>query len=174
MNRVCVTGGSSPNITGQDQTPRVIKRNLSRQEQPDSFQRSVLAKLDIMIEKQSEALSILQVLLGATKGVSGQDMLDDVLPKPIDSPEELEEMSAGLSDEDVRKKSYISWLPYVDTAVPKAYGEFWPKLGPINFEACLRVHKGIGELDVEEQIAEYLKHAPNKAGGSRYKDRKNE
>jgi hypothetical protein len=36
-------------------------------------------------------------------------------------------------------------------------------------EACLRVHKSIGELDVEEQIAEYLKHAPNKAGGSRYK-----
>jgi hypothetical protein len=36
-------------------------------------------------------------------------------------------------------------------------------------EACLRVHKGLSELDVEEQIAEYLKHAPSKAGGSRYK-----
>jgi hypothetical protein len=65
-----------------------------------------------MIEKQSEALSILQVLLGATKGVGGQDMLDDVLPKPIDSPEELEEMSAGLSDEDVRKKKvHMSYTP---------------------------------------------------------------
>ena len=58
----------------------------------------------VMIEKQSEALSILQVLLGATKGVAGHDMLEDVLPKPIDSPEELEKMSACLSDEDVRKK----------------------------------------------------------------------
>ena len=57
-----------------------------------------------MIEKQSEALSILQVLLGAAKGVGGQDMLEDVLPKPIDSPEELEKMSAGLSDEEIKKK----------------------------------------------------------------------
>ena len=58
-----------------------------------------------MIEKQSEALSILQVLLGAAKGVGGQDMLEDVLPKPIDSPEELEKMSAGLSDEEIKKKT---------------------------------------------------------------------
>ena len=69
------------------------------------FQQSVLAKLDILIEKQSEALSILQVLLSATKGVGGHDMLEDVLPKSIDSPEELEKMSAGLFDEDVRKKT---------------------------------------------------------------------
>lgn len=36
-------------------------------------------------------------------------------------------------------------------------------------EACLRVHKSVTEIDVEEQIAEYLKHAPGKPGGSRYK-----
>ena len=69
------------------------------------FQRSVLAKLYIMIEKQSEALSILQVLLGAAKAVGGRDMLEDVFPKPIDSPEELEKMSAGLSDEEIKKKT---------------------------------------------------------------------
>ena len=69
-----------------------------------------------MIEKQSEALSILQVL-GATKGVAGHDMLEDVLPKPTDSPEELEKMSAGLSDEDVRKKtvrrSYMNTATFI-------------------------------------------------------------
>ena len=54
---------------------------------------------------KSEALSILQVLLGAAKGVGGQDMLEDVFPKPIDSPEELEKMSAGLSDEEIKKKT---------------------------------------------------------------------
>ena len=32
-------------------------------------------------------------------------MLADVLPKPIDSPEELEKMPAGLSDEEIRKKT---------------------------------------------------------------------
>jgi hypothetical protein len=58
----------------------------------------------MMIEKQSECLSMLQVLLGAAKGVGGQDMLEDVLPKPNDMCEEHEEMSAGLSDDDVRKK----------------------------------------------------------------------
>ncbi len=65
----------------------------------------MLAKLDILIEKQSENQSILQVLLGVAKGVGGQDMLEDVLPKPIDTWQELEEMSAGLSDNDVRKKT---------------------------------------------------------------------
>ena len=32
-------------------------------------------------------------------------MLKDVLPKPIDSPKELEKMSAGLSDEEIKKKT---------------------------------------------------------------------
>ena len=32
-------------------------------------------------------------------------MLEDVLLKPIDSYEELENISAGLSDEDIRKKT---------------------------------------------------------------------
>ena len=36
-------------------------------------------------------------------------------------------------------------------------------------EACLRVHKDCNELIVEENIAEYLKYAPSKAGGSRFK-----
>ena len=78
------------------------------------FQRSVLAKLDIMIEKQSEALSILQVLLAATKGVGDHDMLKDVLPKPIDSTEQLEKMSAGLSNEDIRKQ--MVHRSYMNTA----------------------------------------------------------
>ena len=36
-------------------------------------------------------------------------------------------------------------------------------------EACLRVHKKASKTEVEEQIAETLKHAPNKPGGSRHK-----
>ncbi|XP_028415169.1 uncharacterized protein LOC114538219 [Dendronephthya gigantea] len=44
----------------------------------------------------------------------------------------------------------------------------------IVIKACLRVHKGVSEIDIEEQIAEYLKHAPQKSGGSRYKDRRNQ
>ena len=33
----------------------------------------------------------------------------------------------------------------------------------------MRVHKGSSELNVEDQVAEYLKYAPSKVGGSRFK-----
>lgn len=48
---------------------------------------------------------MLQTLLGATKGVSDQDVtLDDVLPNPADSQDQLDEISLGLSDEGVKIK----------------------------------------------------------------------
>jgi hypothetical protein len=36
-------------------------------------------------------------------------------------------------------------------------------------EACMRCHRKATELNIEESIAECLKHAPNKPGGSRYR-----
>ncbi|CAB4023104.1 Hypothetical predicted protein [Paramuricea clavata] len=42
------------------------KSSSTRQDQQDNFHRCVLTKLDIMIEKQDEGLSILRMLLGAT------------------------------------------------------------------------------------------------------------
>ena len=36
-------------------------------------------------------------------------------------------------------------------------------------ESCIRVHSKVSEPEIEEQIQEILKHAPNKPGGSRFK-----
>ena len=68
------------------------------------FQRSVLTKLDTLIDKHEEALSILRVLLSATKGVNDEEIIEDIIPNAIDSVDELEELSSRLNDDDYRKK----------------------------------------------------------------------
>jgi hypothetical protein len=35
--------------------------------------------------------------------------------------------------------------------------------------SCIRAHKKVSEVDVEEQIGEVLKHAPHRSGGAKYK-----
>ena len=54
-----------------------------------------------MIEKQDEGLSILQMLLGATsKGTANTDiMLEDIIPNPVDSVEDLNKLSSRLDDD---------------------------------------------------------------------------
>lgn len=68
------------------------------------FQRSVLTKLDTLIEKHDETLSILRVLLSATRGVNDKELLDDILPSPLDTVEEMTEFCSRLDDEEFRKK----------------------------------------------------------------------
>ena len=68
------------------------------------FQRSVLTKLDTLIDKHEEALSILRVLLNATKGVNEEEVLEDVIPNAIDDVETLEELCSRLHDDSYRKK----------------------------------------------------------------------
>jgi hypothetical protein len=57
-----------------------------------------------LIDKHEEALSILRVLLSATRGVHNEDILEDIIPKALDSVDELEELSSRLDDDDYRKK----------------------------------------------------------------------
>ena len=45
-------------------------------------------KLETIIQKQDEGLSMMRVLLGATRGISGNYVLVDILPKPADRLEE--------------------------------------------------------------------------------------
>ena len=68
------------------------------------FQRSVLTKLETLIEKHDETLAILRVLLSATRGVNENVMLEDILPSPLDSTEDLQELCSRLNDEEFRKK----------------------------------------------------------------------
>ena len=58
----------------------------------------------MILENQNEGLSIIRMLLGATRGTDGNDMLEDILPKPIDSVEDLEQFSSRLDDEEHLKK----------------------------------------------------------------------
>ena len=44
------------------------------------------------------------MLLSATRGVNNEDILEDIIPKALDSVEELEELSSRLDDDDYRKK----------------------------------------------------------------------
>ena len=57
-----------------------------------------------MIEKHDETLAILRVLLSATRGVNENEMLEDILPSPLDSTEDLQELCSRLNDEEFRKK----------------------------------------------------------------------
>ena len=68
------------------------------------FQGSVLAKLDTLIDKHEEALSILGVLLSATKGINEEEVLEDVIPNAFVSVEQFEEFSSRLNDDNYRKK----------------------------------------------------------------------
>ena len=71
------------------------------------FQRSVLTKLDTLIDKHEEALSILRVLLSATKGINEEEVLEDVIPDAFDSVEQLEEFSSRLQDDDNYRKKLV-------------------------------------------------------------------
>ena len=49
-------------------------------------------KLDLIIEKQDEGLSILWMLLGANRGADESDTLEDIISRAIDSVEELNQV----------------------------------------------------------------------------------
>ena len=70
------------------------------------FQRSVLTKLDTLIDKHEEALSILRGLLSATKGIN-EEVLEDVIPDAFDSVEQFEEFSSRLQDDDNYRKKLV-------------------------------------------------------------------
>ena len=72
------------------------------------YQQCVISRLDAMLEKQDEALSMLRMILGATKGVGGTDVLDDVLPNPISEVGDLEDLCLRIQDEEDFRKKMVS------------------------------------------------------------------
>ena len=62
------------------------------------FQRTVLVKLDMMLENQKEALSLLRKLVGASKASAGGELLEDVINKQMDSPNDLKSVCDKLVD----------------------------------------------------------------------------
>ncbi|CAB3977230.1 Hypothetical predicted protein [Paramuricea clavata] len=112
-----------------------------------------------MIEKEDEGLSILRILLGATsKATANTDiMLEDIIPSPVDSVDDLNQLSSRLDDDQEFTKK-MSERKKVKTAFQRPYNLQ-------DFDK--RVHKKANDVDVEWKIAEFL----NKPGGTRYKDR---
>lgn len=68
------------------------------------FKRSVLAKLDTILQKQDEGLVMLRTLVASTRVAGGADVLVDVLPKPAETTEDIAQLCAKLEDESIKKK----------------------------------------------------------------------
>ena len=59
-----------------------------------------------MLDNQKEALSLLWCLVGAVK-TTDCELLHDVLPNPIDTPEELITISKTILDDEGKKRMVI-------------------------------------------------------------------
>ncbi|XP_046862855.1 uncharacterized protein LOC124456454 [Xenia sp. Carnegie-2017] len=184
------------------ETPSTSFMNITpagRRSQPNinGFQRSVLTKLEALIDKQEEAFSILGALLSAKKGVDEHEILEDIVPNALDSVEELEEQSSSLDEKKSKRKLLQFLVALCANTCTNSVRRIMTKLGTNNLwsqyslkgrkskrpfqhialckvitKACLRAHKGCSEANVEEQIAKFLKYDPGKQGGSRFKVQK--
>jgi hypothetical protein len=69
--------------------------------------------MEEMLENQREALSLLRGLVGATRTSTDGELLEDVLPNPINSRDQLKEISEKiLADESFKKKMVVYNLLY--------------------------------------------------------------
>ncbi|XP_032813184.1 uncharacterized protein LOC116943931 [Petromyzon marinus] len=158
-----------------------------------NYKSQVLLKLDIIIENQAEQLHLLQTL--ANRAVVNET-LEDVLPNPFNTTDELEELCCRISTDDKFKKDMISYLSSlggcnVGDSVHRMMrtlgtNALWSKYslkgrkGKLSLiylpvfmvltRACLKNHPRANVKEIEGEIAETLKHAPNKRGGANYKE----
>ncbi|XP_064107049.1 uncharacterized protein LOC135216035 [Macrobrachium nipponense] len=132
--------------------------------------------------------------VAASVGSGGEDA-DDVLPAPVCSLEELDDLCTKLTDETFKMKLtlYLSSLgghSLGDTVrrIIKKLGSnsVWSsyslkgRKGKLAFtdlpickvviRACLRNYRKAKLSEVEGEISEALKHAPKRKGGLKYKD----
>ena len=61
-----------------------------------------------MLENQKEALSLLRGLVGAAKASQDCDLLNDVPPNPLDTPEQLTTISKTILDDEGFKKKMVT------------------------------------------------------------------
>ena len=66
------------------------------------FQLNVLMKLTDIIENQKEQMSLLRQIVTSSSNV--EESVEDVLPKPIDTIKEMDDMRDRLRDSNYRKK----------------------------------------------------------------------
>ena len=91
-----------------------------------------------MIEKQDVGLSTLRMLLGAiSKATANTDiMLEDIIPNPVDSVEDLNKLSSHLDDQEFTNKMVsiptISDIEIRDTYIKKTFFNIFMENSPVN------------------------------------------
>lgn len=65
---------------------------------------TALSKLDMLIDGQIEMLGILRHIACTNRQCADGDLLEDVMPKRIDSVEEMDNFNQSLATDEYRKK----------------------------------------------------------------------
>ncbi|XP_069167566.1 uncharacterized protein [Procambarus clarkii] len=122
-------------------------------------------------------------------------ILEDILPSPLETVEQVESLSHELKVNSEYKKSMVQTLSQMGGAscgdtvrrMMRRIGTYgvWSQYSLVGrkrkrvfktldicnviIKACINTHTNATERDVETSIADMLKNAPNKHGGNRYK-----
>ena len=78
------------------------------------FNVSVLKKLDSVISNQNAQMITLKKIADATRGMEEDDLVEDIIPSPIDSVEELNRFNSKLGDPKFNKKLVIFFSLWSD------------------------------------------------------------
>lgn len=63
------------------------------------YQKNILLNLQCILENQKEQLSLLRQLVSCSRAGSGDLILEDVLPQPVNTIEELQQLCEKLKQE---------------------------------------------------------------------------
>ncbi|KAL2102055.1 hypothetical protein ACEWY4_003816 [Coilia grayii] len=150
----------------------------------DAFTTRVLTKMDQILEAQQDLRKLLSTAVPA-RGVM------DPLPKASSTEDQLQALCSRLTREDQYREQLITFLALDGAStLGKTVRRMMSRLGTtalwflysmrgrkkksfgdlpllqVLVKACTTCHPGIRIVDVEREVAEFLKHAPFKKGGS--------
>ncbi|CAB3976771.1 transposase domain-containing [Paramuricea clavata] len=161
-------------------------------ESTQNYRTNVIVKLDTIIENQNEILVYLRQQSSKTQAAYDV-VLEDVLPRPMDTLGEIQKLCLKL-EQSKFKNTLVSYLAaQCGHSLGDTVRRIMAKLGTnklwslysfkgrkgklafkglnlcnVIIKSCVKCHEKATEPNIEEQISETLKHAPNKPGGSRY------
>lgn len=154
------------------------------------FKSAVMANFKTIQENQRLMLSCLQ---SSSSGLG--DDVEDVLPAPVSSLEELDDLNSKLADQSFKRNLTLYLSSFGGHSLGDAVRRIFKKLGTnsvwsfyslkgkkgklpfsdlpickVIIRACMRTYKEAKTSAVEHQISEALKHAPKRKGGPKYKE----
>ncbi|KAL2092908.1 hypothetical protein ACEWY4_012706 [Coilia grayii] len=149
-----------------------------------SFTTGVLTKMDQILEAQQDLRKLVSTAVPARGAM-------DPLPKASSTEDQLQALCSRLTREDQYREQLITFLALDGASTlgkmvrrmmsrlgttalwslysmrgrkKKSFGDL--PLLQVLVKACTTCHPGIRIVDVEREVAEFLKHAPFKKGGS--------